>query len=233
MGHVSPREVWRGGLPCPCPAAVLDRNQPGAAPTKAISWGPAPCFSIRKGDPLHGWKNRGVFAVGVTGRRGLWVCGHLGHLLTPRPHGVSPMEAEGPLSWDAGGLHGSRGGVGNPRGERVPVPRYSPGENPQARPPCSMASPSSFQVPGARHPGSGSPQVNAFWGHKGQEAAAAFTDRGVGALGDAGCRVTVPCHVGSTDFREWKPRVQVCRVGAVWGSLSQRRTLSGLSCEQA
>ena len=143
------------------------------------------------------------------------------------------MEAEGRLSWDAGGRHGSRGGVGIPRRERVPVPRYSPGENPQARPPCSMASPSSFQVPGATHPGSGLPQVNAFCGHQGQEAAAAFTDRGVGALGDPGCRVTVPCHVGSTDFREWKPRVQVCRVGALWGSLSQRRTLSGLSCAQA
>ena len=122
---------------------------------------------------------------------------------------------------------GAAWGIPGERGclcpERAPVKIRRPG------PRGSMASPSSFQVPGATHPGSGSPQVNAFCGHQGQEAAAAFTDRGVGALGDPGCRVTVPCHVGSTDFREWKPRVQVCRVGAVWGSLSQRRTLSGLS----
>ena len=86
-----------GGLPCPCLAAVLDRNQPGAAPTKAISWGPPPCSSIRKGGPLYGWKNRGIFAVGVTGRRGLRVCGHLGQLLTPRPQGSEPHGGRGPL----------------------------------------------------------------------------------------------------------------------------------------
>ena len=47
------------GLVAPARPRLLARNHPAAARTKAISWGPPPCSSIRKGVPLYGWKNRG------------------------------------------------------------------------------------------------------------------------------------------------------------------------------
>ena len=59
----------------------------------------------------------------------------------------------------AWGIPGERGCL---RPERAPVKIRRPG------PRGSMASPSSFQVPGAMHPGSGSPQVNAFADTKGK-----------------------------------------------------------------
>ena len=59
----------------------------------------------------------------------------------------------------AWGIPGERGCL---RPERAPVNIRRPG------PRGSMASPSSFQVPGATHPGSGSLQVNACCGHKGK-----------------------------------------------------------------
>ena len=34
----------------------------------------SPCFLKQKGGPLYAWKNRGIFAVVGTGRRGLRVC---------------------------------------------------------------------------------------------------------------------------------------------------------------
>ena len=40
--------------------------------------GASPCSSIRKGNPPYGWKNRGIFAVGRMGRRGLRVSRNLG-----------------------------------------------------------------------------------------------------------------------------------------------------------
>ena len=70
----------------------------------------------------------------------------------------------------AWGIPGERGCL---RQERAPVKIRRPD------PRGSMASPSSFQVPGDTLPGSGSPKVNAFSGHQGQEAAEAFTDRGL------------------------------------------------------
>ena len=65
------------GLLAPARPRLLARNHPAASRTKAISWGPPPCSSIRKGGPLYGWKNRGIFAVGPSGRRGLRVSSHL------------------------------------------------------------------------------------------------------------------------------------------------------------
>ena len=42
-----------GAGPVPAWLGILARNQPAAAQTKAISWGPPPCSSIRKeGSPL-------------------------------------------------------------------------------------------------------------------------------------------------------------------------------------
>ena len=89
--------LWWGGLPVPAWPCVLARNQPAAAQTKAISWGPPPCSSIRKGGPLYGWKNRGIFAMMGSGRRGLRVCSHAGLLLAPWPHVSEPHGGRGPL----------------------------------------------------------------------------------------------------------------------------------------
>ena len=98
VGCVARREACAGGT-CPAHARphVLARNQPAAARNKAISWGPPPCSSIRKGGPLSGWKNRGIFAVGGTGRRGLRLCRHVGQLLASRPRVSGPHGGRGPL----------------------------------------------------------------------------------------------------------------------------------------
>ena len=113
-GHV-PREpgnpAWllKGGACCPegglwwrGPGAyagfrVWARNWPAPARTKAISWGPPPCSSIRKGGSLYGWKNRGIFGEVVTGRWCLRVCLHVGRLLAPPPHVCEPPGGTGPL----------------------------------------------------------------------------------------------------------------------------------------
>ena len=74
--------IWSfrpGGGPASWP-----ENHPAAARTKAISWAPPPCSSIRKGGPLYGWKNRGIFTVVVTGWSGLRVCRPVGQLLALR-----------------------------------------------------------------------------------------------------------------------------------------------------
>ena len=97
-GARAPRDACPGGaFPGPSRPRVLARNQPYAAQTKAISWGPPRCSSIRKGGPLYGWKNRGIFAVAGTGRRGLRVCRHVGQLLAPRPHACELHGGGGPL----------------------------------------------------------------------------------------------------------------------------------------
>ena len=98
VGPVAPREAC-GGAACPLSAGsrVLARNRPAAALTNAISWGHPPCSSIRKGRPPYGWKNRGIFAVVGTGRRGLRVCSHVGQLLAPRPHVSQPHGGRRPL----------------------------------------------------------------------------------------------------------------------------------------
>ena len=59
VGHVAPREACGRAPGCAGRPLVLTRNQPAPARTKAISWRPPPCSSIRKGVPLYGWKNRG------------------------------------------------------------------------------------------------------------------------------------------------------------------------------
>ena len=111
----------------------MARNRPAAALTNAISWGPPPCSSIRKGRPPYGWRNRGIFAVGRSGRRG-----GSARLQPLSPVTRSPApEFQAP--WRQGAsCHGkqvSRWGQGTAwalsRRERVPVPRESPGESPR------------------------------------------------------------------------------------------------------
>ena len=135
VGCVARREACAGGT-CPAHARphVLARNQPAAARNKAISWGPPPCSSIRKGGPLSGWKNRGIFAVGGTGRRGLRLCRHVGQLLAPRPRVSGPHGGRGPLIAGCrcpAGVKGRRGhSAGDREGlgpERVPGKIPSPG----------------------------------------------------------------------------------------------------------
>ena len=164
-GHV-PREpgnpAWllKGGACCPegglwwrGPGAhagfrVWARNWPAPARTKAISWGPPRCSSIRKGGSLYGWKNRGIFGVVVTGRWCLRVCLHEGVYWHPRPMCPSPLEAQGRLSRDAGVLRWLRNGLGTPRGrEGTWTMREPPGNSPALGTMAPDASPGS--CPGA------------------------------------------------------------------------------------
>ena len=168
--------------------ASWPENHPAAARTKAISWAPPPCSSIRKGGPLYGWKNRGIFAVMVTGRRGLRVCRHVGQLLAHRPRVSKPHGGRGPLISGCRCRAGVKGWRGHSPGERGHLgPERAPRENPKPGPPWLQRLPQAPALwPGPAHLGPSSLQVNAFCGHQGPEAADAFTGRGVRALGDRG-----------------------------------------------
>ena len=91
--------------------------------TKAISWLPTPCSYIPKGGPPYGWKNWGIFAVGRTGRRGLWVSSNLGQFLAPRPQGPEPRGGRVPLIVGCrcpAGVQGLRGHSPGDRGRLGP-----------------------------------------------------------------------------------------------------------------
>ena len=123
------------GLLAPARPRLLARNHPAAARTKAISWGPPPCSSIRKGGPLYGWKNRGIFAVMVTGRRGLRVCRHVGQLLAHRPRVSKPHGGRGPLISGCRCRAGVKGWRGHSPGERGHLgPERAPGKIPSPGP---------------------------------------------------------------------------------------------------
>ena len=72
---------WWGCLPRACRAPRLGRTPARRGSDKSRLLGasppPPPRSSIRKGGPAYGWKNRGIFAVGRTGRRGLRVSSNL------------------------------------------------------------------------------------------------------------------------------------------------------------
>ena len=143
VGCVARREACAGGT-CPAHARphVLARNQPAAARNKAISWGPPPCSSIRKGGPLYGWKNRGIFTVVGTRRRGLRVCRHVRRLLAPRPHVSQPHGGRRPLIAECRCPAVIRGsGRALPGSERAPGPRRSPLEIPGPGPSGSWGFP--------------------------------------------------------------------------------------------
>ena len=74
-----------------------------------------------------------------------------------------------------------------PGRERVPGPRESRRENPQPWPQWLQWPPQAPAMgPGPAHQGPGSPQVNAFCGHQGQEAYDAFTERAGTSAGGPG-----------------------------------------------
>ena len=138
-----PRETLVGvHLAVPGGPRVLTRNQPAPARTKAISWRPPPCSSIRKGGPLYGWKNRGIFTVVGTRRRGLRVSRHVGLLLAPRPHVSQPHGGRRPLIAECRCPAVIRGsGRALPGSERAPGPRRSPLEIPGSGPSGSWGFP--------------------------------------------------------------------------------------------
>ena len=164
---------------------VLARYQPAAARTKAISWGPPPSSSIRKEGPLSGRKIRGIFTVGgdrTEGSAGLWPSRPVAH--TPAPGVQAPWRQRA----DYPGIQVScwgQGSVGTPwERESAWAPRQ-PRENLQPWPQWLQWPPQDpAKGPGPANPGPGSPHVNTFCGHKGREATNAFTEKGVGALGD-------------------------------------------------
>ena len=130
------------------------------------------------------------------------------------------------------GMQVSCGGPGTewalPGRERAPGPRESPLENPRPWPPWLLCPPQApAKGPGPAHPGPGSPQVNAFCGHQGPQAADAFTGRGVRALWDPGPSGHSPFSGSPAQTLESRcVSVHVCRLGAGWGLRSQERLLA-------
>ena len=123
---------WRGACPAPAwPASWPKTSQPlGQKPSP----GGLPTVLPSVKDPLYGWKNRGIFAVGGTGRRGRRVCRHVGQLLAPRPHVSEPHGVRGPLIAGCRCPVGVKGRRGHSPVERAPGPHKSPRENTQPWP---------------------------------------------------------------------------------------------------
>ena len=147
---------------------------------------------------------------------------------TPAPCVPAPW-----TRWAAyGGMQASCGGQGTawalPGRERAPGTRESPGESPRP------GRRGLHCLPGllpwgltvlARGPGS--PQVNAFCGRQGQEVADSLTEVGVRALWDPGRSAHSPFSQSSAQTLESRSvSVQVFRLGAGWGRLSQERLLA-------
>ena len=161
--HVARREACGRAHGCAGGAPLLTGNQPAPARTKAISWRPPPCSSIRKEGPLYGWKNRGIFTVVVTGRRGLRVCRHGGQFLAPLRHVSEPHGVRGPLIGGCMSPAGVKGWCGHAPGERGHLgPERAPGKIPSPDPLAPEASPDSCSGPVPAHRGPNSPQVNAI-----------------------------------------------------------------------
>ena len=110
---------------------VLALNQPAEARTKAISWGPPPCSSIRKGGPVYGWKSRGIFAVVGTGPSGLRLCRYVGELLEHQAEVSKSHGGRGPLIEGCRCPAGVKGWRGHSPGDRVCLAlREFPGKSP-------------------------------------------------------------------------------------------------------
>ena len=107
-----------GGLPGACPAQHPDYKPASYGSENAISCGLPPSSCIRKRGHLYGRKNRGIFAVVGMGLRGLRVCSHIGHLLTPLPHASKPDGGRGPLIAGCGSPAGFKGWRGRSPGQR-------------------------------------------------------------------------------------------------------------------
>ena len=134
-----------GGLPGACPAQHPDYKPASYGSENAITCGLPPSSCIRKRGHLYGRKNRGIFAVVGTGRRGLRVCSHVGQLLAPRPH-VSQLHGRGgPLMAGCrrpAGVRGRRGHSPGARGRQGP--ERAPGRVRGLAAEASIASPGSY-----------------------------------------------------------------------------------------
>ena len=119
-------------------------------------------------------------------------------------------------------------GVGPPRArEGAWDQREHPGKFPALAPVAPVASQGSCRGAWSGAPGPGSPQVNAFCGHQGPQAADAFTGRGVRALWDPGPSGHSPFSGSPAQTLESRcVSVHVCRLGAGWGLRSQERLLA-------
>ena len=147
---------------------------------------------------------------------------------TPAPCVPAPWRR-----WAAyGGMQASCGSQGMawalPGQERAPGTRESTRENAQPWPPWLQWPPQAPAVgPGPAHLGPGSPQVNAFCGHQGAQAADPFTGRGGSSYVGTRSQRTSPFSQSSAQTLESRSvSVQVFRLGAVWGRLSQERLLA-------
>ena len=135
--------------------------------------------------PFLDGRSGGSSQWGGTGRRGLRVCGQVGQLLAPRPQVSRPHGGRGQIILGFRCPAGVKEVWAHPGRERAPGPRDSPRENLQPWPQWLQWPPQDpAKGPGPANPGPGSPHVNTFCGHKGREATNAFTEKGVGALGD-------------------------------------------------
>ena len=110
--------------------------------------GASPCSSKRKGAPLYSWKNRGIFAVVGTQRRGLRVCLHVRQVLTKGAQVFEPRGGRGLLIAGCKCPAGSRNGVGTPRATQGTGPLESSLENPPPRFPVPKSVLSTVSVRG-------------------------------------------------------------------------------------
>ena len=96
--------------------------------------GASPCSPKRKRGPVYAWKNRGIFAVVGTGRRGLRVCLHVRQVLTQGAQVFEPRGGRGLLIAGCKCPAGSRKGMGTPGRHRAPGLIEFPGKSPAQAP---------------------------------------------------------------------------------------------------
>ena len=139
------------------------------------------------GCPPYGWKNRGIFAVGAMGNRALQACHHLGQLLAPLPKGSEHHGGRGPLIPGCRGPTAVEGQHRHYPGQRVCLGHErAPGKAPglAAAPPVDY--PGSCQGPWSCSHGPRLAAGDCVLPTLRTEAAQAFTERGIRALGDGG-----------------------------------------------
>ena len=115
--------------PCPGHAllGILARNQPAAAGTKSISWGPPPCSSIRNGDPPLRMEEQGDVRTGEDGTVGSASFPQLRPVSSTAVPGLrAPWRPRPPYLEIQGFLRGQGTPRPQSRRDRAPGPRESP-----------------------------------------------------------------------------------------------------------
>ena len=82
----------------------------------------SPCSSTPQGGPLYGWKNRWIFSVVGSGRRGLLVCLHVRQVLAHRAQVFEPRGGRRLLIAVCKCPAWTRNGVGTSGRHRAPGP---------------------------------------------------------------------------------------------------------------